>query len=934
MRINSKVALAVSAAMGASTGVHADATAGGQGASAGGLEEVIVTAQRRNESIQDVPITIQAIGADSIAKLGIATFEDVVKMLPNVTFGNNGPGQGNIYMRGLSAGFAGNQSSAAIAPFPNVATYLDEQSLTFPSRNLDVYMVDMERVEVLEGPQGTLFGGGAQAGAVRYITNKPKLGVTEGRMEASYGITAHGAPNSGASGVLNLPLTDNLAVRAAIYNERRGGYIDNAPTTFHRRPDVDNGPSTYSSSYPAQLAVYNNYALAQKDQNPTTYQGMRLSGLYKFNEDWDLLVQQSYQHMDADGMAVQFPLGIDFQQLKPLEENSFLPAWDQDKAQSTAWTLNGKIGGLKALYTGAYMTRTIDQNMDYSNYARTGGGFYYSCVGGHTPGSALGDPSGSKVDSASNFGAPGPATCYSPVMGWHDYVESTHQSHEFRLSTPDDRRLRGLFGAYWEDFQIKDDMNFTQKTIPSCVPEYFDPVTGAHLPTAPLCLSNVTPVNAAIDPTTRNDYINFGQDLRRGYKQTALFASVDFDIIPKVLSATAGTRWYRYSEDEVGSRYSTGSSCVNKPNGECLATPIGGGLDPDPVTGLPTAELHKATYSGFKSRFNLSWHIDSNKMLYYTFSQGYRPGAFNRTTRGRVPIWVNASGAPLANGVVADTVAGDHRVNQFRLPLAYEPDTLANNEIGFKGDFLQRRLQVNVSYYQMDWKNVQTQIYNPPVYGNATFGISGPDYRVKGFEIQLTGKLTDQLTLMANLSHNDAKQTNSPCVQSSGITYATGGNPTAAGDCLTQVRSGDHNVEIIDPLGSIGSTPAFSPKLQYNFRLRYDWSANDYKWFATAGLNHVDDMWNTPSSFPAGPVCPVGGAAGCVPTSTWKRYLQPGYDTVDASMGVSKDNWDVMIFGQNLTDKNASVFTTTGQFILAEVPLRPRVLGLKIGYKL
>src|SRR6202011_3998519 len=111
-----------------------------------------------------------------------------------------------IYMRGRSAGFAGSQSSASIAPFPNVALYLDDQSMQFPARNLDVYLVDMERVEVLEGPQGTLFGGGAQAGAIRYITNKPKLNVTEGDVNASYGITAGGDPNSAVNATINLPL--------------------------------------------------------------------------------------------------------------------------------------------------------------------------------------------------------------------------------------------------------------------------------------------------------------------------------------------------------------------------------------------------------------------------------------------------------------------------------------------------------------------------------------------------------------------------------------------------------------------------------------------------------------------------------------------------------------------------------------------------------
>jgi outer membrane receptor protein involved in Fe transport len=494
-------------------------------------------------------------------------------------------------------------------------------------------------------------------------------------------------------------------------------------------------------------------------------------------------------------------------------------------------------------------------------------------------------------------------------MGWNDYFENTHQSHEIRLSTPDDWRLGVLAGAFWEDFQIKDDMNFLQKTIPSCTPANL----AAALAGGPICLSNVTPVQAALDPTTRNDNTNFGEDLQRGYKQTAAFASVDFDLIPKVLTITGGTRYFRYVEQEVGSQYGTGSRCVNKLNGLCLATPI-------------NYSDHHATYTGFKSRGNLTWHITPDAMLYYTYSQGYRPGAFNRVTGGRTPIWVNASGVPLANGVVANP-ATDTKPTQFNKPLSYPPDSLLNNEIGFKSEFLQHRLQINLSVYQMDWKDVQTQIYNPPVYGNTTFGIQGPVYRVKGGELQFTFRATEGLTLMGSLSHNDAKQTTSPCIRSSGVTPTTPTNPTPLGQCINQVRAGDHNVAILNPLGSVGSTPAFSPKLQYNIHARYDWTVNSsYKTFALVGLNHVDAMDNQPSSFPS-------GEGVLVPTTTWLRYTQPAYNTFDASFGVAKDAWDVMVYGQNLSNSNASTYTTSGQDIKAEVPLRPRILGLRFGLK-
>jgi iron complex outermembrane receptor protein len=125
LNTNYKLACAISAALTgyAGAGYAADTGSASTASSeSAGLAEIVVTAQRRSESIQDVPITIQALSGDQLKDLSVSTIEDVLKYLPNVTFGTNGPGSGNIFMRGLSAGFAGNQSSATIAPFPNVAT--------------------------------------------------------------------------------------------------------------------------------------------------------------------------------------------------------------------------------------------------------------------------------------------------------------------------------------------------------------------------------------------------------------------------------------------------------------------------------------------------------------------------------------------------------------------------------------------------------------------------------------------------------------------------------------------------------------------------------------------------------------------------------------------------------------------------------------------
>jgi len=841
------------------------------------IQEITVTAQRRNETVQNVPITIQALTADTLKQLSATTFDDYVKYLPNVMAPTNGPGQGNIFMRGLSVGQAGSQSSGTIGQWPNVAVYLDDQSGQLPARNLDVYAADLERIEILEGPQGTLFGAGAQAGVVRYITNKPKLNVTEGNVEAGYGVTAHGDPNSDLNAVLNLPLIqDTLAIRAVIYNDRRGGYIDNVPATFTRK-NSDLGiyyANNPGGGVPANAPVINNNAIAGRAINPVTYQGIRLSALYQINDDWNILLAQSYQNMDSQGVFYQMPYASDGAQLQPREVTLFNNAYDKDKFENTAWTVNGKVGFLKAVYTGAYLVRHVNQVGDYTNYARGVYADYYQCYG----------PSKSNPNLTS--------TCFSPSAIWQEQERNEHMSHEFRLSTPDDLRIRGIVGAFYETNKLFDQTDWSYKNVPTC--------TSNGAPGTPGntgCFANVgtIPGTSVENPGVRNDNVAFFEDDTRQLKQTAFFGSVDVDLIPKVLTLTAGTRHYRFDNSFKGSVASSfGCFQAGVPAGGCLAG----------TTNLDAKNLSN-TESGFKSRANLTWHVTGDVMIYYTWSQGFRPGAFNR----------NGSDVPTK-------ITGPDGLKQFSIPNSYQSDNLTNNELGWKTEFLDHRLQWNGALYQENWDNVQVEFFDPGQTGNLSFGTNGQNFRIRGIETSLVARVTQGLTLQGAASYNQSKQMNSPALINSNKLSANYGKPITESCDST----GANCTAISNLFGPIGSPTANSPRIQYSLRARYDWTAGDYTPFVQVGATHVGNSFTQAG---ANPSLAVGGAIN----TTLLRFENPAYTTYDASAGVAKGQWDAHLYIQNLADSNASVFTNTGQFVIAETVVRPRIIGVKFGYK-
>jgi iron complex outermembrane receptor protein len=841
------------------------------------LPEVIVTANRREENLQNVPMTIQVLTGETLAKLNASTFDDFVKYLPAVTAHGVGPGQNNIYVRGLGTADAGIQGSGFVGTFPTVAVYLDEQSAQLPGRNLDIYAADLERIEILEGPQGTLFGAGAEAGVLRYITNKPKLNVTEAMVNAGYATTAHGDQSSNVDATLNIPLiADRLAVRGVIYNEKRGGYINNIPATF-ARADTDLGvQAAFGGQVPVNSVVINNSNLVANHINPVTYTGLRAEALYQFNEDWSALLAQSYQNMEADGVFAEMAADSLGKPLPDLSVQLYNPSYDKDKFENTALTIDGRVGELKLVYAGAYLVRNIEQVQDYTNYVRGLYVDYYQCI---NPG----------LTAATE-------KCFTPSSTWHVRDRNTHQSQELRVSNPSDWRIRGIGGLFYEKYEIQDQVDFFYLTA---LP-YFNPIgppTGYYTLNGSTVQPNgsavqvftpgavfvPTPVNSN-NPNIRPLGDGFFNDITRGYTQKAAYASVDFDLMPNTLTLTAGTRYFRTDTSEVGSDVgSFGCQIPGAPN-PCVNN--------SNFTNLNSEGLDR-TFSGFRSRANLSWEVTEDALLYYTWSQGYRAGGFNRA-----PFAAEFS-SPLAygNNMQATTHGG------WVAPLAFAPDRLTNNELGWKTMWMDRRILWNGAIYQEDWNNAQIDV---GANGVISYGVTlnGGNYRVRGVETSGVARVATGLTIDAGAAWNHSE------LVKQATFYWTDGAPIDFSA-----------LKLSNPGGALGSPLAGAPPFQGNIRARYEFPFNGYVAFAQIDAVHQSHSLATTDQL----------SLDLQGNTT--AYDLPAFTTYDGAIGVGKDAWLVQVYGENLTDTRTQLYANYSEWYKAITVSRPRTINLRFSYK-
>jgi outer membrane receptor protein involved in Fe transport len=410
----SKIGVAVAAALagialprGPAVADAAEVAATGGGA---GLQEVVVSARKVEENLQNVPISINVFTQRDLSNLGITNMDDYLQRVPSISFISTGPGTQVFVMRGVSDGSNPNYPNTSATGF-----FVDDMSLSYEGAQPDLHLYDIERIEILNGPQGTTFGAGAMSGAIRYITNKPELRAFSAGVDFDGGQIQGGRQNWSYQGFINIPLIDGvLGFRASAFSDSQGGFINNQLTT-----------RTWVNG-----AVSDNAEWARDNYNRAHAEGGRAALKAQFSEGWSALLSYGYQRQNTLGAWDQDPT------LPPRTVARFGPESNLFEANMLEFRVDGDVGIGDLVYIGAYWKQERRQWNEYSQYMENYNG------GSQEGFTCLTDP---------YFGNGSPYSGCNPALQYYYYALNPERySNELRLSSKPGGRLHWLAGLYWE----------------------------------------------------------------------------------------------------------------------------------------------------------------------------------------------------------------------------------------------------------------------------------------------------------------------------------------------------------------------------------------------------------------------------------------------------------------------------------------------------
>jgi len=715
------VTRAVLAACGASVAGLTAPTVMAQGVLA--LEEVIVTATRRTENLQDVPVSVIALGADAIAKQGIKTLEDYARLVPSLTYSSWLPGSSIVVFRGVTVtadAFSGNSSAA---------TYFNDMPITSQGSTPEVALVDMERIEAVSGPQPTTYGASAQSGVLKFVTAKPEFTGFSGFVDLSGTSMKEGEPGYEIQGMVNIPLIDNqFAIRLVGYQSLQGGFVDNisgsSTQTHDWRPAFEsvNGESVYPGGFggPSNIehVTTTNDDVAEDDIGDVETTGLRLTAAWELNEKWLATAMYQYQDTDVDGIASWHPEFGDLNQIR------FNKEIKDDSWYITTLTFEGDLGFADFTSSTGFMNRDIVYDLDSSTYLHQFQGIGAIVYNTHDI-AYLGTVYASTYtfsipayDGSISGWAPGPGLNTYYITQLTDVTSRMRNNYseerfaqELRLSSKDNgERYQWMIGGFYE--KLEDRAIFR-----GSLDGFGDSIAGKI-------------IVQEDELVVRNPGLSWYGNSDSENSQWAVFGEFGFDLTDK-LNVLVGLRYFESdSEDNDLTLNADGAravTCLEDELGDCI-------LSPENITDdnrIGTAQAtNKSPSDGVLPLLRVSYQFNDDVMGYFTRAEGFRTGGTNL--------------------IRATSTANDR----------YDEDIVVNNEIGLKSTLMNGRLVINVAAYHMTWEDMQLVVADPTIsFGWGEITVNAGAAEINGVEANFALAATSRLKFDGSVAYNDSKVT-------------------------------------------------------------------------------------------------------------------------------------------------------------------------------
>jgi outer membrane receptor protein involved in Fe transport len=616
------------------------------------VDEVIITATRRDTTVQDAPINIAALGGDAIEAQGFSDLADIAAYVPGIHLVDQGGRDGNrIIVRGLNADPIGGSEGVGNGTGGMVATYLGEVPIV-----LDLKLNDLERVEVLLGPQGTLYGAGTMAGAVRYIPRRPSFAAPELILRgAAYGYKEADSASYDVGMTFNMPLSDSFAVRGSIDYLDDSGFIDYAYVV--REVGVSN-PDALGT--PADIAA-NTTRVADANTEQT------LSGRLAFR--W-----QPIEAVDANLTWYYQNQEVGARQVSSARVKTLPVAIGEYESALRVLEPNDRENNLVALEVTADLGfATLTSATGLSKYEETG----------------QRDQTDLLIGLEYSYELFPAFTAFT-----REDVEQESLNQEIRLVSSGDGPLSWIVGGFYNKFE---------STAES---------------------KEFTPGYAAFNGGVRPDSLEYYSVDLRDLTETAIFGEISYRFTD-AWQVTLGARRYAYELET--------SSAVDFP----LFNSVFGGAGPNDIT--LNFEDGGQEDDGWLFKFNTSYDLTDDVMVYATISEGYRIGNSNGVAPCPNPLPINQ---------IACGLPGE---------MAFFPDKTKNYELGIHSQWLDRRLTVNGAIFLVEWTD--PQVASATENGLIPITKNGEAAESVGLELDFNFKVTPDLTIRGNYSYARAELT-------------------------------------------------------------------------------------------------------------------------------------------------------------------------------